>query len=65
MLSRRVTMEMPKPQPRLSQKPGKKTDTAFCSGVMWSVVMSSTDGLDRMRAWPYFPLFNIICPKAR
>jgi hypothetical protein len=57
--------DMPKPQPRLSQKPGKKSETAFCSGVMWSVVISSTESLDRMRSRPCFPLFSIIRPKAR
>jgi hypothetical protein len=34
--------------------------TAFCSGVRWSVVMSSTDGRDRMRPRPYRLLFSII-----
>ena len=29
----RVTTETPNPQPRLSQKPGKKLDAAFCPGV--------------------------------
>src|ERR687898_584754 len=57
-------METPNPQPWLSQKPGKKLDTTFCSEVIWSVVMTSTDRRDRMRSLPYFPLFSIISPKA-
>jgi hypothetical protein len=31
---------------------------------MWSVVINSTDGQDRMRSLPYFPSFSIISPKA-
>jgi hypothetical protein len=29
-----------------------KPDAAFCSGVSWSVVMVSTDGLERIRSLP-------------
>ncbi len=63
--SRRVTMETPNPQPRLSKSPGSKPDSAFCAGVSWSVVIVSTDGLDRRRTLPYLPLFSIIWPNAR
>ncbi len=31
---RRVIIDRPKPQPRLSQKPGKKGEAAFCSAVI-------------------------------
>src|SRR5258708_2628604 len=58
-------MAMPKPQPRSSQKPGKKSDAAFCSALMWSAVISSTEGRERMRARPCTPLASIILPKAR
>jgi len=58
--SRLVTTETPNPQPWLSKKPETRPDTAFCSGVCWSVVMSSTDSLDRMRSWPSFPWESII-----
>lgn len=59
-----VIMDTPKPQPRLSQKPGKKGDTAFCSGLMWSVVISSTESRERIRSRPCLPWFSIIRPKA-
>ena len=45
--SRLVTILTPKPQPRLSQRPGNG-DAAFCSAVSWSVVIVSTEGRDRM-----------------
>ena len=51
--SRWVTTHTPKPHPRLSQRPGNG-DAAFCSGVSWSVVINSTEGLDRMCSPPFF-----------
>ncbi len=63
--SRLVMMDTPKPQPRRSKKSGTASDTAFCSGVRWSVVMVATDSRDRMRSLPCLPLFSSICPKAR
>src|SRR5215212_2394503 len=56
-------MATPNPQPRFSQDDGKKGETAFCSGVIWSLVMSSTEGHERIRSLPNFPLLSIISPK--
>src|ERR1700722_5930570 len=50
------------PQPRLAPK--KISEPSFCSDVSWLVVISSTDGRDRMRSLPNRPPFNIICAKA-
>src|SRR5260370_23405058 len=49
MSSRLVTTDTPNPQPLPSKNPELRLDAAFCSGVSWSVVMSSTDSLDRIR----------------
>ena len=38
------------PRPQLSQKPGKKLDAALCSGVIWPVVIISTESLEGMRS---------------
>src|SRR5947209_4316171 len=65
MSSRLVTTETPNPQPWLSKKPEISPDTAFCSGVSWSVVMVSTESLDRTRSPPCLPWESIIWPKAR
>ena len=55
MSSRLVTTETPNPQPWPSKNPEIRLDAAFCS-----VVMSSTDGLDRIRSLPCLPWESII-----
>src|SRR5262249_20343380 len=63
--SRFVTTVIPKPHPRVSQQRPGHGDAAFCLGVGWSVVIVSTEGLDRMRSRPCFPLVSNIRQKAR
>src|SRR6516164_3067813 len=64
-LVRRVTTDTPNPQPCDSKKSSVKPDVAFCSGVSWSVVISSTEGLERMRTLPSLPLLSIIWLKVK
>src|SRR5712691_8124836 len=63
MSSRLVTTETPNPQPRPSKNPEIRLDAAFCSGVNWSVVISSTESLDKMRSPPCLPWETTTCPR--
>src|SRR5215210_9345679 len=40
----------PTPNPQPLPSPKKSGASAFCSGVRWSVVISSTEGLERTRS---------------
>jgi hypothetical protein len=42
-----------------------KTEAAFCSQAIWSLVISSTDRRERRRSLPCLPLFSSILQKAR
>src|SRR5208283_4256015 len=63
--SHRVTTDRQKPHPRVSKNPGTSPETALFAGVSWSVVISSTDGRDRMRVVPSVPPPRSIRAKVR
>jgi hypothetical protein len=43
------------PQPMVSKYPGQDPETALCSGVRWSLVISVTDGRESTRSPRWVP----------